>query len=69
MACPSCKDVFSTTVNSTARGFIKPVVLTQKHLCGALVTTIQTEGSAKQAKQVTVHSCTMGAGELANCCK
>ncbi len=60
MACPQCKDEFTSRVDTTARGAIKPVVTVQKHLCGTCKTSLKTAGVGKNATQVAIHTCSMG---------
>jgi hypothetical protein len=69
MACAQCKDEFTSAVDWTARGAIKPVVAAQKHLCGACKTSLKTTEAGKHSTQVATHTCSMGGNELASCCK
>lgn len=69
MACAQCKDEYTSRVDWTTRGAIKPVVTAQKHLCVTCDTSVKNAGVGKHATQVSTHTCSMGGNELASCCK
>ena len=63
--CATCKDEYTTRVDATAKGLVKPTVLTSKHLCPTCKTTASVQGQGKAAQNVAEHKCT---AEAAACC-
>jgi hypothetical protein len=63
--CALCKDEYTTRVDQTAKGLVKPTVLISKHLCATCATTASVQGQGKAAQNVTEHKCT---AEAAACC-
>ena len=63
--CAMCKDEYTTRVDQTAKGVIKPTVLFVKHLCPGCETTTSVQGQGKAAQNVVTHKC---AAESASCC-
>jgi hypothetical protein len=68
MACAKCTTQYTSSVDTTARGAIKPVAIAAKHLCPTCDTSSKTVGVGKAATTVTSHDCTMGATKTAACC-
>jgi hypothetical protein len=68
MACPTCRDEYTTRVDTTAKGSIKPTVVIAKHLCDGCKTTIKTVGVGKASGSVVEHKCAAGTASDANCC-
>lgn len=69
MACPKCKDEFTTRADWTARGANKPSVTVAKHLCAGCETKVTTVGTGKAAMSTAVHSCSESENRSASCCK
>lgn len=69
MSCPKCKDTFATVATKSLKGMqpdeIKTVV---KHLCPNCTTTIQTDGTGKNAQAKLVHSCNACGSTDVTCC-
>ncbi len=69
MSCPKCKDTFATVATKSFKGMqaeeIKTVV---QHLCPTCSTTIKTEGSGKNAKNMLVHTCNSCGSTDVSCC-
>jgi hypothetical protein len=63
--CAMCKDEYTTRVDQTAKGVVKPAVLFVKHLCPGCETTISVQGQGKATQNVVAHKC---AAESASCC-
>jgi hypothetical protein len=63
--CAMCKDEYTTRVDQTAKGAIKPAVLFVKHLCPGCETTTSVKGQGKAAQNVVAHKC---AAESTSCC-
>ena len=68
MACAKCTTEYTSRVDATARGAIKPVAIAAKHLCPTCNTGSKTVGTGKSATTVMNHDCTMGGAKLASCC-
>jgi hypothetical protein len=69
MACPQCKDVFTSRADTSGRGAVKPAVALQTHLCGACETSLKIVGAGKNATQVVTHTCSMSGSGRASCCQ
>jgi len=68
MACAKCTTQYTSRVDSTVRGAIKPVAVSANHLCPSCDTSSKTVGVGKSAATVTTHTCTMGSAKSATCC-
>jgi len=55
--CALCQDEYTTRVDQTAKGVIKPAVLFVKHLCPGCETTTSVQGQGKAAQNVVMHQC------------
>ncbi|HHY85767.1 MAG TPA: hypothetical protein GYA07_09610 [Verrucomicrobia bacterium] len=66
--CPSCKDEYTTRVDTSERGAIKRTVLVAKHLCSGCKTEIKRMGVGKAASQVATHECNVAPAENPKCC-
>jgi hypothetical protein len=62
--CPMCKDQYTSRVDQTAKGALKPTVLVSKHLCPGCETTVTVRGQGKAAQNVATHTCAAGSA----CC-
>lgn len=69
MSCPKCKDSWATVVRPTGKAVHpKDTKTVRRHECPGCRTTLATQGTGKQAKDVVKHVCThCGSGE-AYCC-
>jgi hypothetical protein len=63
--CAMCKDEYTTRVDQTAKGLMKPAVLFVKHLCPGCETITSVQGQGKAAQNVVAHKC---AAESTSCC-
>jgi|SRR6185437_241211 len=63
--CTMCKDQYTSRVDQTAKGVIKPTVLVAKHLCPGCETTVSLRGQGKAAQNLVTHTCT---AKSASCC-
>ncbi len=68
MACPTCTDRISQTVDRAARGANKPMITTRTHECTGCSTTKSLVGHGKQKHEVVSHSCTYQQKGKPNCC-
>ena len=68
MACAKCATQYTSRVDATVRGAIKPVAITASHLCASCDTATKTVGVGKGATTVTDHTCAMGGDKPATCC-
>ena len=68
MSCAKCKSEWTTRIENTSRGVIKPRVLVERHLCTSCDTTITTVGRGKLAKDVAVHKCADCGADKVTCC-
>jgi hypothetical protein len=68
MACPLCKDEFSTRKDTTARGMTKPTVIVARHLCPSCETKLSATGHGKAKQDVVTHRCTAGSTQTSTCC-
>ncbi len=67
-SCPMCQDEYTTRVDTTARGAIKPTVTVLTHLCPGCETTVSVTGRGKAAQSEVAHKCATGGIEPADCC-
>ena len=68
MACDKCTTQYTSRVDTTVRGAVKPVVITANNLCPSCDTVSKTVGVGRNAATVTTRTCTMGGDKLATCC-
>jgi hypothetical protein len=68
MACAKCTTQYTSRVDATVRGAVKPVAITANHLCPSCDTATKTVGVGKGATTVLNHTCTMGEAKPAACC-
>jgi len=68
MSCPKCKSQWSSHLDKSARGVIKPTVWLEKHLCEGCETTITTAGVGRAKHSVAVHKCTTCGAPNQGCC-
>jgi hypothetical protein len=66
--CAKCTAQYTSRVDATVRGAIKPVVITAKNLCPSCDTVSKTVGTGRSATTVTTRTCTMGGAKLSTCC-
>lgn len=66
--CAKCTTQYTSRVDTTARGAIKPVVITANNLCPSCDTVSKTVGVGRSAMTVTTRTCTMGGVKTAACC-
>jgi hypothetical protein len=67
-SCPMCQDEYTTRVDTTAKGVIKPTVTVLTHLCPGCGTSVSVTGQGKTAQSEVTHKCATGGIEPANCC-
>jgi len=68
MDCAKCTTQYTSRVDTTARGAIKPVAISARHECASCDTTTKTVGIGKGATTVMSHTCVMGGDKSATCC-
>jgi hypothetical protein len=68
MACAKCTTQFTSRVDATVRGAVKPVAISATHQCATCDTASKTVESGKTATTVMNHTCTMGSDKPATCC-
>ena len=68
MACANCTTEYTSSVDTTARGAIKPAAISAKHQCASCDTASKTVGVGKGATTLMNHTCTMGGAKPASCC-
>ena len=68
MNCGSCKTDSTSRIDTSARGAMKPAVLSSTHGCASCSTSVKTSGVGKAAVDVVNHTCAMGGNQTASCC-
>ena len=68
MSCASCRDVFITRKDASARGANQKEVNVAQHLCASCSTMLRTSGQGKNAKEIINHQCTMPRTSEGGCC-
>jgi hypothetical protein len=68
MSCASCRDVFITRKDSSARGANQQIVTVAHHLCQSCSTTLRTSGQGKSVKASVEHQCMMAGTQDGGCC-
>ncbi len=69
MTCPKCKDTYATVATKSLKGMqVEEMKTVVKHLCPNCSTTIKTEGTGKNAKNILVHTCNSCGSTDVTCC-